>query len=97
MSRFLLLVAAFVLAACAPARSPDEPAIARVEHAKCGACHIEVQPGTRSREVLEKAFVRHRTRVKLTEEQWTAMIDYLASGSTAASATAEDDGGRPVR
>jgi len=97
MSRATFFVAAMLVVACAPARSPDEPAIAHVEHDKCGTCHVEVQPGTRSRDVLEKAFVRHRKRVKLSEEQWAAMVDYLAVRSEAASSTHEDDGGRPVR
>jgi hypothetical protein len=36
------------------------------------------EPKTRTREHLEDAFTRHRVRVHLTEEQWSAMVDYLA-------------------
>jgi hypothetical protein len=55
-----------------------EPAIAAVHRARCGACHVRVDPGTRTREVLTAALKRHRRRVHLSEAQWTALIDYLA-------------------
>jgi hypothetical protein len=52
--------------------------IARLHRSRCGACHVRVEPGQRSREVLDAALTRHRKRVSMYEEQWAAMIDYLA-------------------
>jgi hypothetical protein len=72
-------------AGSAPAPSNEatsEPApseIARVHHARCGACHQRVESGQRSRAELEAALSRHHKRVHLTDEQWAAMIDYLAA------------------
>jgi hypothetical protein len=74
-----------LLAACGdapPAASPpgtaNEPPIAEIHRHKCNKCHVLPEPKTRTREHLEDAFTRHRTRVHLTEQQWTAMVDYLA-------------------
>ena len=70
--------------ACAPgggrdaASAPPAMEIARVHHAKCGACHVRVEPGERTRAQLEAALPRHRTRVHLRDEQWAEMLDYLA-------------------
>ncbi|HEY6460894.1 MAG TPA: hypothetical protein VIY73_12110, partial [Polyangiaceae bacterium] len=47
-------------AGCAPATSPDAPAIAAVEAHRCGACHTPPEPKTRTRAALEDAFGRHR-------------------------------------
>ena len=76
---------ASVVAGCAPAKSeprvepPTQAAtISRVHKARCGSCHVRVEPGERSREELETAFTRHRTRVHLSEEQWGEMVEYLA-------------------
>jgi hypothetical protein len=72
------------LAACGespPASAPvggPEPPIAEVHRHKCAKCHVLPEPKTRTREHLEDAFTRHRVRVHLTEEQWSAMVDYLA-------------------
>jgi hypothetical protein len=33
------------------------------------------------RERVQDAAARHRTRVRLSQEEWTAMIDYLAAKS----------------
>jgi hypothetical protein len=57
---------------------PSEPAIASVYRSRCGACHVPIVPGENSRAYLEKAFDRHRKRVHLSEDQWSAMVDYLA-------------------
>ena len=64
-------------ASTSPAASP-EPAIAAAHRARCGGCHVRVDPGARSRDALTVALLRHRARVHLTEAQWTAMVDYLA-------------------
>ena len=52
--------------------------IARVHRTRCGACHVRVEPGERSRAELETAFTRHRRRVHLSEAEWGEMVDYLA-------------------
>ena len=53
--------------------------IAAVHRARCGACHVPVMPGARSRDALEVALLRHRKRVHMIEADWTLMLDYLAS------------------
>lgn len=58
----------------AAAASPGE----RLWRAKCGACHVPVQPATRARAQLEAALARHRTRVRMSEPDWRAVIDFLA-------------------
>jgi hypothetical protein len=63
-----------------PAPSAPEPAIAAVHRARCGACHVRVEPGTRTRDALTVALGRHRTRVHLSDAQWAALIEYLAPG-----------------
>jgi hypothetical protein len=60
------------------------PAIALVHRARCGQCHIRVEPGQRTREALTTALARHRKRVPLSEDQWSALIDYLAAPAGAA-------------
>ena len=52
--------------------------VARVHRARCGACHTRVEPGERTREELETALERHHNRVRLAENEWGAMVDYLA-------------------
>jgi Spy/CpxP family protein refolding chaperone len=65
--------------ACAPAAAaPDGPPIAAVHRHRCGKCHAPPPPGSHSREEFESAFGRHRKRVHLTDQEWQAMIDYLA-------------------
>lgn len=74
---------------CAPTSTPsparDVPEgqrqIAEIHKARCGNCHVRVEPGTRTRNELETAFTRHRTRLHLTESDWAAMVDYLAGSS----------------
>ena len=65
--------------ACSPAASPDAPPIAAVESHKCGHCHAPPEPSSHSRAELADAFGRHRNRVHLSQDEWQAMIDYLAS------------------
>jgi hypothetical protein len=56
-----------------------EPAhIVTVHVSKCGACHAPVEPGTRSREDIERALARHQKRLRLSPDEWSAMVDYLA-------------------
>lgn len=80
------------LGACATATAtgagsapPSRDAIAKVHASKCGSCHTPPDPDTRTREHIEDAFSRHRKRVRLTNEQWAMMVDYLAlpDGKTA--------------
>ncbi|HEY4012413.1 MAG TPA: hypothetical protein VGM06_03695 [Polyangiaceae bacterium] len=83
--RFAAAVALSSLAACgggppasAPAGEGSGSPIAEIHRHKCAKCHVLPEPKTRTREHLEDAFTRHRVRVHLTEEQWSAMVDYLA-------------------
>jgi hypothetical protein len=85
------LTAAFLAGACACAGStangppPAERTSAADLHArKCGRCHLPPKPKTRPRSDLERAAFRHRNRVKLTEAEWNAVIDYLAIPSDSA-------------
>jgi hypothetical protein len=61
-----------------PSNEPAPSEIARVHHARCGACHARVEPGERTRDQLDTALARHHKRVHLTDAQWAAMVDYLA-------------------
>lgn len=79
------LLAALACAACAPASSPDAPPIAAVHRHQCGRCHSPPEPKSHTRAELEDAFSRHHSRVHLTPEEWTAMVDYLASPSGSAA------------
>jgi hypothetical protein len=63
--------------------SAPKSEIARIHRAKCGSCHVRVEPGERTRAELEAAFPRHHKRVHLTEEQWNEMVDYLAAPADA--------------
>ena len=81
--RLAMALALPAMAACAAAPPPDgaepeRPAIAAVHVSKCGSCHTPPDPRTRTREHLEDAFARHRRRVRLTRDEWAAMVDYLA-------------------
>jgi hypothetical protein len=80
--RALAVVSALLLgslaAACAPAAAPDGLPIAAVHRHQCGKCHAPPPPGSHSREEFETAFGRHHKRVHLTQEEWQAMVDYLA-------------------
>ena len=69
---------------CAPTRAGNGDAtaapspIAAVHARQCGRCHAPPEPGAHSRASLEHAFVRHRRRVRLTEDEWAEMAAYLA-------------------
>jgi len=80
--RALAVVSALLLGslavACAPAAAPDGPPIAAVHRQQCGKCHAPPSPGSHSREEFESAFGRHQKRVRLTQDEWQAMVDYLA-------------------
>jgi hypothetical protein len=56
----------------------DSP-IATIHTHRCARCHALPEPGALPRDRLEAAFSRHRKRVQLAEDDWQAMIDYLAS------------------
>ncbi len=85
----LALLAAAHLVACSArdGRAPEtasrealeQARIAALHTAKCGACHLPVDPGTRSRPVIEAAMNRHHARAHLTERDWSAMVAYLAA------------------
>jgi hypothetical protein len=71
-----------------PASGSSEAAerdIARLHVSKCGGCHSAPAPKTRTREHLEDAFARHKRRLRLTNEEWAELTDYLAlpEGKTA--------------
>jgi hypothetical protein len=90
---FLALFSVVGIACANGAPSSQAPAsgaeIARLHRARCGACHTRVEPGDRTRDVLETAFTRHRNRVHLSDDQWGQMVDYLAAPqSTAVAAQA---------
>ncbi len=57
---------------------PPPQHVARVHRARCGGCHVRVEPGERTRPELEAALSRHHKRVRLSDEDWGKMIDYLA-------------------
>jgi hypothetical protein len=63
--------------------SAPKSEIARIHRAKCGSCHVRVEPGERTRAELEAALSRHHKRAHLTEEQWSEMVDYLAAPADA--------------
>lgn len=89
--RLAALALLLSLTACkttAPAAAPTpttqgpagaHEAISQVHIDRCSNCHQRVEPGQRSRSTLQAALARHRKRVRLTDEQWTAMLDYLAA------------------
>jgi hypothetical protein len=87
----LLLLATSAGLACAPPHPPNAaPAIAATITTRCGSCHRAPVPGSGAREALGTALSRHRKRVRLTEDQWGAVLDYLAQGSDATTPTQLD-------
>ena len=52
--------------------------VAEIHRASCANCHVRVEPGERTREHLEKALANHHARVKMRDEQWPLLIDYLS-------------------
>ena len=84
----VLLLTVSVVMACEAERPPNTaPAIATTISARCGTCHRAPQPDSRPREALGVALSRHHKRVRLTEDQWQAVLDYLAQGSGATTPT----------
>jgi hypothetical protein len=77
------------LGACAPASASGsaqasaptatERPIASVHQQQCGRCHAPPEPGRRTREEVESAAGRHRKRVRLSPEEWVAMITFLSA------------------
>jgi hypothetical protein len=61
----------------------------RLWKGKCGACHVRVPPGTRSRGTIEAAATRHRKRVRMTEPQWANLVEFLAPQDAAAARTSD--------
>lgn len=72
------------------AAASAHPHAAEVWSAKCGSCHVPVEPGTRSRGVIDTALGRHRTRARLTEGEWAELAEFLAPTASVAM------GGRAV-
>lgn len=84
------LALTLVLAACAPsANDPraQEPPIASVWRARCGACHARVEPGEKSHATLRAAAKRHEKRVHLSADQWEALIAWLSPAAPPAAAS----------
>lgn len=84
-SSFAVLALLPFIEACAspqppagPASRDGEPSIAAVLAHNCGRCHMPPEPKSRTRAQLESEFMRHRTRVRLSEDQWARLVDYLA-------------------
>jgi hypothetical protein len=79
-----VFVWAFVFVGCgAPDWRANVPAkymeVAEIHHAQCGACHLRVEPGQRTREQFEKALGKnHHDRVHMTDAQWALLLDYLS-------------------
>jgi hypothetical protein len=76
--------------ASAPSASRDARqggAIAAVHAHRCGQCHAPPEPKTHTRGELEEAFRRHKGRVRLTADEWQAMVDYLAPRESGAAET----------
>jgi hypothetical protein len=72
-------------ASATSATSAHADGVARVHRTKCGACHVRVEPGERTRAELESALARHRPRVRMSEDEWGRMVDYLAAAGGSAS------------
>jgi len=88
---WILLLTAPTALGCEQERPPNAaPVIATTITLRCGTCHRAPEPGTRAREALGPALSRHRKRVRLTEEQWEAVLDYLARGGGATTPTQLD-------
>ena len=61
-----------------PLRPHASPAIAELWRARCGQCHVRVEPGTRDRAVLGPALERHKKRARLSESDVGELVDFLA-------------------
>lgn len=51
----------------------------RLWRSKCGACHVPVRPGTHERQYVEAALARHRSRVHMSEQAWSSVIEFLST------------------
>lgn len=60
----------------ASAGGAGDEAEATLAH-KCTKCHARPERMKHTRPELEAVFARHRTRVKLTADQWQSMVDWL--------------------
>lgn len=90
LPRSLVVSAALIvfIAACSPAVGDagtsggqvptGSPPIADAYVSKCGSCHERPQPKLRSRDYIESAMKRHKKRVSLDEDEWAAMVDFMA-------------------
>jgi len=54
------------------------PPIAELWRARCGQCHVRVEPKTRERAALRPALERHRKRARLNDSDIDELVDYLA-------------------
>ncbi len=76
------VILAVLLVACGPdwrAKVPPKYMdVAEIHHASCGNCHTRVEPGARTRDKLERALAKHHNRVKMTDTQWSELVDYLS-------------------
>ncbi len=57
---------------------PKYVEVAKTHHAACGSCHTRVEPGQRTRAQLEVALAKHHKRVKMADDEWPVLIDYLS-------------------
>lgn len=86
MVRSIALASFVLLAACSPAADDASggqipkgaPPVANLWMSKCGACHERPQPKLRPRAYIESALQRHKRRVSLDDDEWAAMVDFLA-------------------
>jgi hypothetical protein len=70
---------AVLAAGCgAGADAPAADRISRIHRSRCRTCHVRVEPGERTRGQLEAALARHHKRLRLTDEEWAEMVDYLS-------------------
>ena len=53
-----------------------------IYRSRCGSCHVRIEPGTHTRMQLESAFARHHTRVRMSDAEWSNMVQLLASDAS---------------
>lgn len=88
MKRAAFAVALGLVGCSAPAATSTHPPIEATYKARCGSCHMRIEPGSHSRAALETALARHRNRLRLTETQWGELVDFLAATDGGAPAPA---------
>lgn len=83
--RLILACSCALLVACGgastrskTAASSAEQQAANVWRSKCGSCHVPVKPGSHPRDELETVLRRHRKRVRLSDDQWAELVNFLA-------------------